>query len=89
VYWTNVPGSSYTWFDEDKFSISIDVPYTPVGNPTDLTISVDTNPTPDKDEQGSNLAYYWSEIALAFKAPAGGFENPVVGYRFWYKDQDD
>lgn len=81
------PGSTTSIFNDNYLKVWFDLSYTPVGDPTfDSKVSISIDNNLGEDSNGNKMAYYDSKIVLKFNAPAGGSNNPVTGYTFWYKD---
>ena len=79
------PGSTSTSFNSSYLKVNFDLPYTQVGNPTNFTVVVD-NATSDN----SNInIYYDSNINLSWTSSSAGNNNPVAGYKLYYKTSEE
>lgn len=77
VYNFGNPGSTKFEFNDSTFKVWFILPYTQVGNPSNLVFKI--------GENNETTAKYDSSIELSWTAAEDGANNPISAYRLWCK----
>lgn len=77
VYNYGNPGATNFYYKDSTFKVWIDMPYTPVEDPTEVVASG------DKAASGDIEVKYDDRVSISWKAPEINVNNEIKSYRLW------